>query len=179
MKKSENRERARCNGELTYQGRACAKCNGTTRYTSGCGCVVCQNQRVKDHGAEASYRYNKSDKGKATREKYQETEKYVEGYKRINKRQYKRKPDYFKNSDLRSKYGITLSEFNEMLDKQNGVCYICERPDPSGRRLAVDHNHNTGQIRKLLCGPCNKALGLLKENKVFMQNMINYVDEHT
>lgn len=68
-----------------------------------------------------------------------------------------------RNNTLLRKYGITEQRYNEMLDAQGGVCAICERP-PKGRPLTVDHCHDTGVIRGLLCGCCNSALGLLAEN---------------
>ncbi|QIG70616.1 putative recombination endonuclease VII protein [Rhizobium phage RHph_I1_18] len=179
MKKSEERERARLNGEKTYQGRVCLKCGGTTRYVSGCGCVACQNQRVKDHGKAASYRYNKTDKGKATQARHMETDKFLETKRVRNQRRYKEDSAKFRNWDLRSKYGITLDQYNEMFEKQNGCCYICNKHDDEQYyRLSVDHNHDTGKVRKLLCSACNKSLGLLKEDVSTLERMINYINEH-
>jgi hypothetical protein len=55
-------------------------------------------------------------------------------------------------------YGLGPGEYAQMLAAQNGVCAICMRP-PRRRRLAVDHDHNTGKPRALLCYLCNKYLG--------------------
>lgn len=55
-------------------------------------------------------------------------------------------------------YGITQSEYELMLAQQGGVCALCGSP-PKRYRLAVDHDHETGKIRGLLCTPCNRWLG--------------------
>lgn len=67
---------------------------------------------------------------------------------------------------LRRKYGLTPEQYQEMLDSQNGVCAICETP-PTDKRLAVDHDHDTGAIRGLLCKNCNVKLATV-ENEAFM-----------
>lgn len=56
-------------------------------------------------------------------------------------------------------YGITLEQYDEMLVAQNGVCAICREECKSGRRLSVDHCHETGKVRGLLCGNCNQGIG--------------------
>lgn len=58
------------------------------------------------------------------------------------------------------KVGITEAEYNEMFEAQLGLCAICLKPE-NGIRLAVDHCHETGSIRGLLCKRCNMAIGLL------------------
>lgn len=63
------------------------------------------------------------------------------------------------------KYGITLSEYDELFEKQGGVCFICGRSNLDGRRLFVDHNHSTGEVRGLLCQFCNIHLGWYEDNK--------------
>jgi len=53
------------------------------------------------------------------------------------------------------KYKITPTQYAELLTAQRGLCAICRRP-PAKRKLAVDHDHNTGLVRGLLCFYCNK-----------------------
>lgn len=56
-------------------------------------------------------------------------------------------------------YGITVDRFDEMLDGQGGGCGICStEPTPGGRAFAVDHNHETGATRGILCSVCNSSL---------------------
>lgn len=103
------------------------------------------------------------------------------------KQQYKKweqnNPDKRKNIQLRNNHGLTLDDYNAMLKNQRGVCAICGRPErikhkEKIRDLAVDHNHQTGKIRQLLCGNCNYMLGHADENITILQNAITYLLKH-
>lgn len=80
-----------------------------------------------------------------------------------------------KNASLKHNYGITLEDYNLMFKKQNGKCFIC---NTLKNVLHVDHCHTTNKVRGLLCGNCNKALGLLKDNIDILQTAINYLNLH-
>ena len=67
------------------------------------------------------------------------------------------------------RFGIRLSDYNRLLEKQNGVCAVCKKPETKGQRyngvykvksLQVDHCHDTGRVRGLLCWECN--VGIVK-----------------
>ena len=81
-------------------------------------------------------------------------------------------------------YGITLEEYNKRFDKQGGFCFICGNPETTrtkegiSRRLSIDHDHATGQIRKLLCDSCNRGLGHFHDNIIVMERAIQYVKDH-
>jgi len=84
---------------------------------------------------------------------------------------------------LQNRYGITLEQYDQMFDEQSGVCAICgnaeDVTDPrSGAvlRLSVDHNHETGKVRGLLCQRCNKGLGLFKDNTNSLLDAIKYLE---
>jgi len=67
--------------------------------------------------------------------------------------------------------------YNQMLDSQQNCCAICNRHKSEFKKsLAVDHNHETGEVRKLLCGPCNKAIGLLQDNPIICRIAANYLE---
>ena len=86
---------------------------------------------------------------------------------------------YTKNRDLMRLYGITTDKYNKMFSDQNGCCAICETHICStGRSLAVDHDHETGKVRGLLCSNCNTALGKFKDNKLILQKAIDYLNHH-
>ena len=64
-------------------------------------------------------------------------------------------------------YGITIDDYTKMLTKQKGVCFLCGKP-PNGKkfkRLHVDHDHKTGEVRGLLCRGCNGLLGWYEAHK--------------
>jgi hypothetical protein len=92
-------------------------------------------------------------------------------------------PDYHKNVFLKRHYGITIERYNEMLAEQNGCCAICtkaERNAINGRvlALAVDHDHNTGAVRALLCGDCNRAIGLFRDDPALLDAARAYLHKH-
>lgn len=65
-----------------------------------------------------------------------------------------------RKSDLKSRYNITLKQYNQMFENQKGCCAICGiHQSKLDKSLGVDHNHITGKIRKLLCCKCNSAVG--------------------
>lgn len=72
-----------------------------------------------------------------------------------------------------SKYGIDIVSYDELLDSQNGKCGICQEVEPT----CVDHNHVTGEVRGLLCGHCNKAIGFLKDNPIIAELALKYLKE--
>lgn len=84
---------------------------------------------------------------------------------------------YRQNCKLKENFNITLSQYTEMLKKQNGVCAICGGINKSGYALAVDHDHKTGKIRKLLCGACNAMIANSRENILNLESGIKYLKE--
>ena len=59
---------------------------------------------------------------------------------------------------LMKKFGLSEADYQNMVDSQDNLCAICGRPEKN-KALAVDHDHDTGEIRGLLCGYCNVRLG--------------------
>lgn len=76
-----------------------------------------------------------------------------------NRERLKKSPKKQREAHLKSVYGITLEQYDKMFETQNGVCAICSGINKDGRRLFVDHDHKTGEIRGLLCYQCNSLLG--------------------
>lgn len=71
-----------------------------------------------------------------------------------------------RRANLKYKYGLTEACYQELLEKQGGVCAICRRPPEGlGRKLAVDHCHSTGKVRGLLCSACNCGIGMLGDDR--------------
>jgi|ERR1035441_1229348 hypothetical protein len=97
--------------------------------------------------------------------------KYVKGW-------YERHPYYDKIRRLKNYHGITLEQYNIMLEEQDGKCAICGTIEPSGKgNFHVDHNHKTDSIRKLLCSQCNVGIGMFKENINLLSSAIIYLAE--
>ena len=96
---------------------------------------------------------------------------------------WKSRPEALKNDCLSYKYGITLERYGEMFNAQNGRCAICGEenvPMKNGktRMLGVDHDHQTGKVRGLLCNSCNNLLGYAHDNTEFLTRAIEYLGVH-
>lgn len=85
-----------------------------------------------------------------------------------------------RRSHLKRTFGISLELYNEMLKNQNGVCAICKQFNTHGQHavLAVDHCHDTGNIRGLLCYKCNTALGQFQDNINNLEKAISYLKQY-
>jgi hypothetical protein len=77
-----------------------------------------------------------------------------------------------------ARYGITEDRYEEMFNAQNGVCAICKGINRSGRRLSIDHDHKTGEVRGLLCSQCNSAIGLARESLDILRKAVIYLEKH-
>lgn len=74
-------------------------------------------------------------------------------------------------------YGLSDGEFDRLLEAQDGKCFICHRK-PVTKRLAVDHNHTTGEVRGLLCRACNRdVLGHLRDDVEALARAIEYLND--
>lgn len=93
----------------------------------------------------------------------------------ISRRWRKAQPERALNAYYKYKYGITWEQYKQMLADQNGLCALCEKTDGAGRRLSVDHDHDTGFIRGLLCVNCNAAIGGFGESVQLLQKAIEYI----
>jgi len=107
---------------------------------------------------------------------YDNKEKHL-AYMAVRRRVY---ADQILSGKLKSTFGITLSEYNALLAKQNGGCAICNKTaEQNKKRLAVDHCHKSNKIRGLLCSACNQAIGLFKDQIVLMKSAIKYIRKNT
>jgi hypothetical protein len=84
-------------------------------------------------------------------------------------------PEKIAAQKRKSNYGISDVEYQSLLDSQGGVCAICNLPDLN-KRLGVDHDHETDEIRGLLCGTCNLALGLFGDDRDRLRSAIEYLE---
>lgn len=82
----------------------------------------------------------------------------LKGDKIIRERNQAHK-DYLLNYHYLHDYGLTLEQIDQMIADRNGLCDICHLPNQDNTRLHVDHDHDTGQVRGMLCGNCNRGIG--------------------
>jgi len=107
----------------------------------------------------------------------------VNSYHRAYK---KRRPEIYRNAILKTKYGIGIAEYEKMFSDQGGVCGICGNPETSTdsrtkavRNLAVDHCHDEGHVRGLLCGKCNSGIGLFMHDEGLLMKAVTYLRKTT
>jgi len=120
-----------------------------------------------------------------TKEQKQLADKEYRKRTKAHRLQYQsewRTPEKHREHHLRHTFNLSLEEYNILLETQNYVCKICEQPEVREfkgkvRNLAVDHDHITGRIRGLLCGACNTALGLFKEDTKILQRAKEYLND--
>ena len=85
-----------------------------------------------------------------------------------------------RKSQLKLKYNLTIEEYDELLESQEFKCAICLTDKPTGKwkQFAVDHCHQTGKVRGLLCNDCNRGMGLLRDNSNLLRKAAEYLDNH-
>lgn len=113
------------------------------------------------------------------------TSEWGKKYGKTNEGRQKRKALYQKHKEkqldqkMRKKFGISLQEYEVMLDKQGRKCMICGRtPEENGKALAIDHDHKTGKNRALLCSSCNICIGFIEKNALNISKIATYLTTH-
>jgi Recombination endonuclease VII len=79
---------------------------------------------------------------------------------------------------LRTKYGITIEQYDEMLAGQGGGCAICGREPRPDISLHLDHDHDSGQLRGILCFRCNNALGDFDDDVSLLRAAVRYLESY-
>ena len=82
---------------------------------------------------------------------------------------------YDKDRHIQTKFGLSPEQYDELWEHQGGRCAICakELKDP-----VIDHNHETGQVRGLLCRTCNTGIGMLQDSVRLLTDAISYLESH-
>jgi hypothetical protein len=83
-----------------------------------------------------------------------------------------------KEHHLKSRYGLTIEQLDLLFEQQGGRCAICFTFEPGGRydNLHIDHDHNTGVVRGLLCASCNLGIGYLKDSTSVLKSATSYLE---
>jgi len=116
-------------------------------------CRICIRKKVQ--------KYKRTSNGKAARIKYRQS----------------KKGKIIKHGEhLKSRYGITLKDYNKLFQRQNGCCAICGiHQSELNRRIDIDHDHRTKKVRGLLCTRCNGKLSVV-EDKEFIKKAKKYLN---
>ena len=88
-------------------------------------------------------------------------------------------PTKKKQKQRPTRFGIPYDKYDEVLAAQGGCCAICKRDETEdGKRFRIDHDHNTGKTRKLLCIGCNIVLGFVKDDPDRLRAAASYLEAH-
>jgi len=79
-------------------------------------------------------------------------------------------------SQAKIRYGIEKEDYLQLLESQNHLCAICSESLDMGRQTHIDHCHDTGRIRGILCGSCNKGIGMLRDSPTILRSAADYLD---
>ena len=83
-----------------------------------------------------------------------------------------------KKASIKSRFGITLDDYDKRKEAQGDLCYICGKPGHCQRNgLSLDHDHATGQLRKFLCPRCNMIVGLIETGDGVIAMAFQYIED--
>ena len=147
-----------------YLKTICRSCDATRRRE--------QYQKDPTKIKESYDKYYKKNSGKMREKARKWREKNPEWHKRNLKQWASQNKDRIRNYRLNYKYGITQEDYQMMYEEQAGKCYICES---SKEVLAIDHDHKSGKVRKLLCHGCNIFLGRIEKDMDRLNKSLEYL----
>ena len=145
-------------------------------------------EKLKNRERAAAYRRANPEKVRETRRRarekaLQDPDKIIQlrGYQLVYRE--KNRQELIAKQRYR-KFGITHAEYAELHQRQKGLCAICFKPETATRNgkvksLAVDHCHESGKIRGLLCYECNTGIGKLHEDENILMAAVKYLKEHS
>ncbi len=97
--------------------------------------------------------------------------------RRVSLANAERKRKYNRQYHMRRRYGMDQAAYDSMLARQGGGCAICGGTCAVFSRLCVDHCHATGEVRGLLCNPCNTGLGKFKDSSGLLVAAARYLNK--
>ena len=103
-----------------------------------------------------------------------------EAYKAYHREYYQKNKEKHRKNFLKATYGIDSVHWQNLFDSQEGCCAACGIHQSSLRRtLDTDHDHDTGEVRGLLCSRCNRLIGQAEEDIILLKSIIRYLEEHS
>lgn len=82
---------------------------------------------------------------------------------------------YYRDWELKKKYGVSIEEYKQQCETRENVCDICATKTDT---MHVDHNHKTSKVRGYLCGSCNRGIGLLKDSPEVLRLAAEYLEKN-
>lgn len=150
--------------QIQQAHKTCAVCGALFKATGAS--KTCSSACSRKRRLEYARQYAKKPETKEAQKR-----RWTEKYRHLDR--YKM---HSTNSSLRSNYGIDASIKSAMLESQGWQCAICKEHLPTLGSACVDHDHSTGEIRKLLCSPCNKGLGHFKDRPELLTAAAHYLN---
>jgi hypothetical protein len=167
---------ARAAGSKFYfTGKPCRHGNVALRLTSA-GACWCDDCKKLHSGRVNSWQKRHPEKALPRSAQWRAENK---DHVRVYSRDYKdRNRSRERERHLSTSYGITLADYDAILSSQDGKCATCGigAEQASRKRLFVDHCHETGRVRGLLCDACNKSLGVIEKYRDKLAAMLHYAD---
>lgn len=149
-----------------------AECHPDRPYHAKGLCTSCYNSKYKREKYENNFEYAEACRAKG-REYYERNKDKAREYREENQ-EWRSKQN--RSWRLKTIYGITPEEYNEILRSQGNKCAICGMtPEENGKNLSVDHDHKTGKVRGLLCHKCNTGLGALGDYLDILWSTVTYL----
>jgi hypothetical protein len=151
-------------------------------------CIVCSKEKQKQYNQ--TYDTKHPNRRKELRKILKEEN--PDYFSKVDKEYWSRKkqenPEAVYNlrrdRSYKNKYGISLQDYENILKEQDEVCAICSKENSivkgtlKKNLLHVDHNHQTGQVRGLLCNNCNLILGMVNDDIEHLKSLISYLNKH-
>lgn len=153
----------------------CSKCKELRLV--GKPCKPCAKRYLKEWNARPENLHRKRDYSRKVRAK----PGYREYRNKIEKVWRAKNPEKLRDKEYKHLYGLTIEEVEQLKSAQNNACAICNilLPDKPGKTgWHVDHDHNTGKVRGILCARCNHGLGRFKDNVAILNNAILYLTKN-
>lgn len=125
------------------------------------------HNQCRDCQKVAALRFRQSERGRTYNRQYQRQRYHTATGKESSRK-----------SLFKYRCGITIDEYNTMFDQPRGLCAICGCRLGEGQQTSVDHDHDTGKVRALLCHLCNVGLGFFRDSPEFLSKAVEYLRSH-
>jgi len=139
-------------------------------------CKICFSERERLRYHEKMKNPEFKAKRASQKKQYSETPKGKEVQQKADKKRggTHKRYEQNRNNHLKRKYNLTIEEWDKMYREQNGKCDCCG-DHIKAKDMCTDHNHDTGEVRALLCSNCNTAAGLLKDSPSRVMKLYSYL----